>query len=67
MANIGKDMVVQYQTQGGVEMKLTPDLVINYLVQGRKELVKAEEIVYFMNVCKARRLNPFVKERHIPR
>lgn len=60
-----KKAVVEYRSQGGVDITLSPDVVRNFLVQGKKELVSAQELMYFMNVCKARKLNPFIKDCYL--
>ena len=36
-------MLVEYRSQGGVDVRLTPKMVTDYLVQGRREFVKIEE------------------------
>jgi phage recombination protein Bet len=57
--------VIEYRSQGGVDITLTPDAVRNFLVQGRKDMVTAQELMYFMNVCRARKLNPFIKDCYL--
>lgn len=58
-------MLIEYRSQGGVDVRLTPQMVVDYLVQGNKQNVLMEEIVYFMHVCKARKLNPFIKDCYL--
>jgi len=65
MQNQNDKMLVEYKSQGGIDIRLTPTMVTNYLVQGKRELVTAQEIVYFMHVCKARKLNPFIKDCYL--
>ncbi len=48
----------------GMEVKLTPNIVRNYLVSGDKEKVTLQEIAMFMNLCKFSGLNPWVKEAY---
>ena len=57
-----KDIPMEYLMESGVKMKLTMAMVRNYLVQGKKDLISNQEIMYFMHECKARKLNPFLKE-----
>jgi phage recombination protein Bet len=58
-------MMVEYKTQAGEQIKLTMQFVRDYLVSGRKEFVTAQEIIYYMGTCKARRLNPLVKDCYL--
>jgi phage recombination protein Bet len=51
-----------YQLQSGDEIAISPAMVRRYLVQGRSDLVTDQEIIFFMHMCKARRLNPFLRE-----
>lgn len=48
----------------GMEVKLTPNLVKNYLVSGNKENVTFQELAMFINLCKFSKLNPWVKEAY---
>jgi len=64
MTDKGK-AVIEYRSQGGVDISLTPETVRNFLVQGRKDLVSAQELMFFMNVCRARKLNPFIKDCYL--
>lgn len=48
----------------GVEVKLTPSMVKNYLVSGNKENITIQEVVMFINLCKFSKLNPWVKEAY---
>jgi len=51
-----------YAMGNGDEMKLTMGMVKKYLVTGKSELITEQELVYFMHECKARRLNPFLRQ-----
>ncbi len=51
-----------YIMENGDEMRLTMSMVKKYLVQGRSEFVTDSEILYFMHECKARKLNPFLRQ-----
>ena len=46
---------------GNQEVKLSPEIVRNYLVSGNKELVTMQEVVMFINLCKNSGLNPWLK------
>ena len=52
-------------TVGNEEVKLSPAIVKNYLVNGQADKLTDQEIVYFMHLCKARKLNPFTKEVYL--
>lgn len=56
---------VTYQAADGSEIRLTPDMVRKYLVQGHGEMVTIQEMVYFLNVCRSRKLNPFIKDCYL--
>ena len=49
---------------GGMEVKLTPAIVKNYLVSGDKERVTDQEVAMFINLCKFAGLNPWLKEAY---
>ena len=55
-----KEMI--YTMQNGDEMKLTFNAVRKYLVTGKSELVTEQELLFFMHMCKARKLNPFLRQ-----
>lgn len=50
--------VVKYDT-GGVEIKLDPETVKNYLVRGNGN-VTDQEVLFFIRTCQAQKLNPLV-------
>ncbi len=50
---------------GNQEVKLTPEIVKNYLVSGNKDLVTMQEVVMFINLCKNSGLNPWLKEAYL--
>lgn len=65
---MSKEMVVQenknkIQTTSG-EIELTPDIVRKYLVNGEGK-VTDQEVVMFMGLCKANKLNPFNKDAYL--
>lgn len=57
------EQVVVYEANG-MEVKLTPATVRNYLVSGNKENVTIQEVAMFINLCKFSKLNPWVKEAY---
>ena len=54
---------VEYEA-GGMKVRLTPEIVRNYLVSGNKEAVSIQELAMFMNLCKYSQLNPWAKEAY---
>lgn len=50
---------------GGEEIKLTPNIVRDYMVSGSKESVSIQELVMYMRLCKANGLNPWNKEAYL--
>ena len=52
-------------TVDGNEVKLSPQIVRQYLVSGNPELVTDQEIVYYINLCKAQGLNPFINDSYL--
>jgi len=59
------ERAVTYTAADGQEVRLTMDIVKKYLVQGNSDLVTIQEIVYFLNICRARRLNPLVRDCYL--
>jgi len=56
---------VVYISEDGREIKLTFDLVKRYLVSGDATKVSDEEVVLFMKLCEAQKLNPFRKDVYL--
>lgn len=52
-------LVASYEVAGTM-VELDIDFVKNYLVRGRAELTTNQELVFFLNTCKAQKLNPLV-------
>ena len=48
----------------GYEVKLSPAIIRKFLLAGNGQLTD-QEIMYFMAMCKARQLNPFIREVHL--
>ena len=57
--------VMEYKAQSGDVIRIDPQMVRDFLIQGKRELVTVQEIFYFMHICKARKLNPFVKDCYL--
>lgn len=58
-----KDAVAIFKANG-MEVRLTPAIVKNYLVSGDKEKVTEQEVAMFINLCKYNGLNPWLKEAY---
>lgn len=59
-----KSSVTKYEVDGQT-ITLTKDAVRRYLVQGDGKNVTDQEIMYFMALCKAQHLNPFIKDAYL--
>lgn len=57
-----KEIQVVYEVDGN-EIKLTPSIVQNYIV-GTDARITMQEFKFFTELCKARKLNPFLKEAY---
>lgn len=57
-----KELAVVYEVDGN-EIKLTPSIVQNYIV-GTDGQITMAEFKFFTELCKARKLNPFLKEAY---
>lgn len=60
-----EERAVKYLAADGQEVTLTIDTVKRYLVQGDSSLVTIQELMYFLNICRARRLNPLTKDCYL--
>lgn len=58
-----ENAIVAFQANG-MEVKLTPAIVKNYLVSGDKDRVTDQEVAMFINLCKYAGLNPWLKEAY---
>ena len=56
---------ITYTAADGNEIKLTPEMVRKYLVQGHGEMITIQEMIYFLNLCRSRKLNPFIKDCYL--
>ena len=57
------ELVVKYEVDG-IEIKLTPRSVQEYIVGSDNGQITLQEFKYFTELCKARKLNPFLKEAY---
>lgn len=57
------DLQIEYDSNG-TSVKLSPSIIRNYLVNGNGA-VSDQEVVMFLNLCKAQRLNPFLREAYL--
>ena len=60
MSNQQQEIMVRYEADGE-EIKLTPSIVQQYIV-GTDAQITLPEFKMFVSLCKARKLNPFLKE-----
>lgn len=58
-----KELAVVYEVDGN-EVKLTPSIVQNYIVGADNGKITVPEFKFFTELCKARKLNPFLKEAY---
>ena len=61
VALLEKEMVYKV---GEEEVRLTGGIIKNFIARGNKA-VSDREIVVFMNLCKYRKLNPFLNEAYL--
>lgn len=56
--------VVTYTDTNGEEIKLSPNIIKQFLVNGSGN-VTDQEVVMFLNLCRYQKLNPFLKEAYL--
>ncbi|MBR2304027.1 MAG: phage recombination protein Bet [Ruminococcus sp.] len=59
-----KSLIINYRS-GEEDVKLSPQIVKNYLVSGNADKVTDQEIMMFMMLCKHQHLNPFLREAYL--
>lgn len=68
-AEAGKEQAkrpgIEYEAADGQKVALSLEVVKKYLVQGKGDLVTMQEFMYFVNICRARRLNPLTKDCYL--
>lgn len=52
-------------TAGNMQVKLTPQIVRDYLVAGDPKSVTFQELAMFINLCKFQGLNPWLREAYL--
>lgn len=57
------ELTVKYEVDGN-EIKLTPSIVQNYIVGEDNGKITISEFKFFTELCKARKLNPFLREAY---
>ncbi|URN40881.1 phage recombination protein Bet [Peptoniphilus genitalis] len=61
---MNNELMVKYEA-GGQEIQLTQSDVKNFLVTGDAEKVTDKEFKLFLELCKAQKLNPFLREAYL--
>ncbi len=61
---MSQELMVKYETNGQ-EITLTQSDVKNFLVTGDPEKVTDKELKLFLELCKAQKLNPFLREAYL--
>ncbi len=56
--------IVQYRAMDGVDVKLSPSIVMRYIVSNGEQ-IDNREIYSFMMMCQARKLNPLAKDCYL--
>jgi phage recombination protein Bet len=57
-------MVVKYKSEG-LDLTLTESMVKQFLVRGNNQAVSRQEIVFFLGLCQARKLNPLAGDCYL--
>lgn len=63
MSNEKQEIMVKYEIDGQ-EIKLTPSIVQEYIV-GTDAKITMQEFKFFTELCKCRKLNPFLREAYL--
>ena len=58
-----KELAVKYEVDGEI-IKLTPNMVQEYIVGANNGKITLPEFKFFSELCKVRKLNPFLKEAY---
>ena len=64
MSNEVRDVSVVYEVDGS-QVKLTPSIVQEYIVGTDNGKITMQEYKFFTELCKVRKLNPFLKEAYL--
>ncbi len=57
--------LVVYKSKSGQDVKLSLEMIKNFLVVGNKDLVTVQEFFFFMGICRARGLDPTAKDVYL--
>lgn len=64
MAEANATGLVEYVTEAGTKLQITPKDVRNYLVSGTAPVTDGE-VLMFLALCKEHKLNPFIREAYL--
>lgn len=64
MAETKTEDLVEYTVESGNNVKLSPKIVRNYLVNGNAPVTDGE-VMMFLALCKENKLNPFTREAYL--
>jgi len=66
MATVAQDKeLVVYKSKSGQDVKLSLEMIKNFLVVGNTDLVTVQEFFFFMGICRARGLDPTAKDVYL--
>src|SRR5208337_4000438 len=66
MAAVSQDReMVVYKSKSGQDVKLSLEMIKNFLVVGNRDLVTVQEFFFFMGICRARGLDPTAKDVYL--
>jgi|SRR5262245_9510395 len=65
MAEQSEGALIEYNSRDGQKIKLSLQIVKQYLVTGRAELVTNQEFMLYAGICKSRGLNPFKRDCYL--
>ena len=64
LARIKEGEIVEYETETG-KVRLSPQIIKQYLVSGDASKVTDAEVFMFLKLCQHQRLNPFLREAYL--
>lgn len=59
-----KAALVEYDANGET-VKLSPGMIVKYLISGDADRVTEPEVMMFLNLCRFQHLNPFLREAYL--
>lgn len=59
-----KAALVEYEANGE-NVKLSPGMIVKYLVSGDADRITEPEVMMFLNLCRFQHLNPFLREAYL--